>query len=230
LIQRQKTQSNKQQPASLEQLKQPMKNSSLKGLLAAALLLVSSNVFAQSTPVTATTSANAEIIQLITVAQVEGRQLEFSRVASGVAKTIATDGSVSFGGAQGINSGDESSAAFVITKATEIPVLLTVSGLGNLVDPAGETTTEGSENGLPLNVLSASYTIDAVVDLALEGQGVEIPVSGLTAELQINDDAAVDALNDVETMYVRIGGTVTPTAGQAPGSYTKQITLSAVYN
>jgi hypothetical protein len=209
---------------------QPMKNSTLRGLFAASLLLVTSNVFAQSAPVQGTTNANAEIIQLITVAQVADRELEFSRVASGVAKTIATDGTVSFGGSQGINSGDETSAAFVITKATEIPVLLTVSGLDNLVNASGDTEIN-SANSLPKNVLAATYTIDAVVNLsATTAQGVTVPVSGLNAELQINAAPAVEALNEAGTMYVRIGGTVTPTASQDPGNYTKQITLTAVYN
>jgi hypothetical protein len=192
-----------------------MKNSSLKGLLAAALLLVSSNVFAQSAPVTENADASAIIVQPITI-QNTG-DLVFSTVAAGVSKTVNTLGQPSFGG-NGIATGDESAASFELNKAAEIPVLLTVSGLDSL------SGTEGAAG----EILATTYVVDAATALTATTADENFPANGASRNLQLG--TATVALNEANTIFVRIGGTVLPKANQKQGTYTGLITLTAVYN
>jgi hypothetical protein len=120
-------------------LNRPMKNSILRGLFAASLILVSSNAFAQNAAAPATLVASAEILQQIELAQVS--PLNFGTLAAGKIKTVNTQSEVTLDG--GTPDG-ETAGVFSVTKAPGFSVTLTLSGLINLPKEvgSGEIITE----------------------------------------------------------------------------------------
>jgi hypothetical protein len=158
--------------------------------------------------------ADATVLELITVAQVPGRNLSFSTVTAGITKTVTTSGTVTAGTA----TSQEKSAAFRITKAASVPSQLTVSGLENLV---GIEAIAGTQ-------LLTSYVVDIAGNLDPQSGAIDFGSAGQPSRtLDIDNASPLYADGEI---FVRIGGTVSPTGAQAPGTYNREITLTAVYN
>jgi spore coat protein U-like protein len=208
-----KTQTNKQQPASLNQ---PMKNTTLRGLFAAALVLVSSSAFAQSTA-NASASASARVIEPVTVTKAD--TLNFGNVAPSITKVIGVDGTVLVGTV----SGGEMSAKFDITKGQNVPLFLGLSLPSALVD---------GSNSLPISFSDEASTklgdftnFDAANCSTAE---VITPATSSTwFDVQGTPQACAYRSKEFQ---VRIGGRVSPASSQAAGLYSGTITLTATYN
>ena len=201
-----------------------MKNSSLKGLLAAALLLVSSNVFAQNEPVVSeAATSSAVVLQNIEITKDEN--LNFGTLAAGNTKTVSTIGVVSGAFA----TGDEKAALFTLTKGSNVPFTMTVD-----FEPLDRVDGVG-ENAVT-SVLPTVYTVEAISTEPLsEAVSFQGNAAALTRVLEVagvafsqNPDPKTLAVTT--ELNVRIGGTVSPVANQAAGLYSGTITLTAVYN
>jgi spore coat protein U-like protein len=197
-----------------------MKNSSLKGLLAAALLLVSSSAFAQSTA-NASASASARVIEPVTVTKAD--TLNFGNVAPSITKVIGVDGGVLVGTV----SGGESSAKFDITKGQNVPLFL------GLTLP---TALTAGSNSLPISFADQGSDVlgdlsqFAVNEVSLAGCSVET-LTPTTNETWFDVQESPQACAYRSTEFrVRIGGRVIPASSQVSGLYTGTITLTATYN
>jgi len=197
-----------------------MKNTTLRGLFAAALVLVSSSAFAQSSA-NASASASARVIEPVTVTKAD--TLNFGNVAPNITKVIGVDGGVLVGTV----SGDEMSAKFDITKGQNVPLFLGLSLPSALVD--------GNNNTLPI-----SFTDEGSTQLGDLGTFVNTFGAACSALEPITPSTNATWYNVQSTpqacayrskgFQVRIGGRVSPASAQTAGLYSGTITLTATYN
>lgn len=159
---------------------------------------------AQSNTANALIAGNAQIIQAMAVTgQVA---LDFGLVSQGSNKTIGLTNNVT-----GLpNIGTQTTGRFLVSAAATTSVDLTFTTPTNLVS--------GSNN-----LLIEDYTYAHDIDNdATSGT----TFTGGTTDITFPTNV-VETVNGV---YVFIGGTVKPTASQATGAYTANITLTATYN
>jgi hypothetical protein len=198
-----------------------MKNSILRGLFAASLLLVSSNAFAQNAAVPASLLASAEILTQIQLADVS--PLKFGTLAAGKSKTVTTQ---SVATVDNGTIGGETAGVFSVTKAPGFSVTLTLSGLIDL--------PKVDANGAPIVgdgafAIDTDYQADIVgVDDDLVAGVTSFVISGATSSVTV-DNTLATLFGDGE-IFVRIGGTLTPDANLTSGDYQTTITLNAIYN
>lgn len=196
-----------------------MKNTTLRGLFAASLILVSSSAFAQSTA-NASASASALVIEPVTVTKADS--LNFGNVAPNIIKVIGVDGGV----VTGTVSGGESSAKFDITKGQNVPLSLGLSL---------PTELASGNNNLPISFTDESTTVLGDLGNFTFTAGDPCTVlepltpSTNTSWLDVQATPTACAYRS-KGFQVRIGGRVTPDPSQPAGSYSGTITLTATYN
>ncbi|MEX0680852.1 MAG: DUF4402 domain-containing protein [Balneolales bacterium] len=154
-------------------------------------------------------TASASVTSAVTVTGAENIQFG-NIVPSTNARTVSGDGTVT-----GDNAGDDTGAQpgrFDVTKGPETPVTLTFSALTALTDDTETLTFSYGENSY-LSTSDSEVLNGVVFD----------PASVL-------DISSESTYVTASTFSVFVGGTVTPTADQAEGTYTGSITLTVEYN
>jgi hypothetical protein len=192
-----------------------MKNSSLKGLLAAALVLVSSSAFAQQSD-DAIISAKATVVNPIVVEF--GQDLVFGNVTPGNEKTVSSTGVSSK------PTGGEQAGGFIITKGgnTEVQVLFALPTqliTGTIAEPG---------NTMPI----AFEATDA------RFSNSDSPAANGADHLVFNPNSLITLVNAEATapyftssaFYVYLGGKVTPVDDQVAGEYKADVKLTLTYN
>jgi hypothetical protein len=187
-----------------------MKNTTLRGLFAAALVLVSGSAFAQQGSNDAI-SAKATVVQPVAV---EGtKDLIFGNVTPGNVKTISSIGVPS------LATGGEQAGEFAITKGSNTEVIVaftlpTVLSFGQLTLPIAFETTDARFSN---SESAAANGLDHLVfnpntNQTLGNTGSSAPFFGTNA------------------FWVYLGGKVTPAVSQAAGDYAADVTLTVTYN
>ncbi len=160
------------------------------------------SVVAQNTA-NAIASGKAEIVQSMAVTkQVD---LDFGLVAQGANKTIGLTNNVT-----GLpQQGTQTTGRFLVSAAKGTNVDLTFTTPTNLVNGSNNLLIEDYTYGWHIaNSFAGTTFINGTTDITFP-------------------DNIVESVNGI---YVFIGGTVKPTANQAIGNYTANITLTATYN
>jgi hypothetical protein len=216
-----KTQPNKQQPASL---KQPMKNTTLRGLFAAAFVLVSGSAFAQGFNTSnASITANAKVLQPVIVTAVQS--LEFGNVTPNNVKAINTQGGVQVGIA-GADETGERQGIFNITKGTASEVLLSFQL------PSVLNGDEAGNTGATMTISFATDEDGTYAKLATDLAGTANALAWDPTEtiLLENGEQSTQPYYLVNEFWVNLGGKLTPTDVQKQGKYKGTVILTASYN
>jgi hypothetical protein len=209
-------------------LNRTMKNSILRGLFAAALLLVSSSAFAQDGSTDdAQTTANANVLVAVEVEAPES--LEFGNVTPNNIKAISTAGTV-VAGIAGTNGLDERAALFTVTKGTFSEVLLefdlpsVLNGSGSAANQTLEIYFNGdAPQGAGKYALLQTDDVSAQWD-PTTSVGTTEPNAILLSAVDYQDFFEKGAFT------LKLGGRVEPDPAQVAGSYSGTITLTATYN
>lgn len=118
-------------------------------------------------------------------------------------------------------------------------------GVPTTVDPAGASSGAWQVTGTANALVSIAFTLPANLNNTQAVPGVTLPVSfGGTAarwRRSVNDPAGATAFDPSvgttgrfgpppnPTLYVWLGGTVSPAAGQLPGIYTNNVIVTLAY-
>jgi hypothetical protein len=192
-----------------------MKNTTLRGLFAASLLLVSSSAFAQqgSNDVIA---AKATVVQPVAV---EGtKDLVFGNVTPGNVKTV------SFIGVPSLATGGEGAGEFAITKGGNTEVLVNFDLPTQLITG----TIEEPGNTMPIAFETTDARFSNSENAAALGDD----------HLVFNPNTPITLVNASSTapyftssaFWVYLGGKVTPANSQAAGEYQADVKLTVTYN
>ena len=201
-----------------------MKNTTLRGLFAASLLLVSSSAFAQDGSTSnASISANAKVLQPVIVTAVQS--LEFGNVTPNNVKAISVTGDVVVGIA-GADNEAERQGIFNITKGTGSEVLLSF---------ALPSVLNGDEAGNTGETLAISFATDedgiyAKLATNLAGDASALAWDPTATILLANGGQSTQPYFVTNEFWVNLGGKITPAAAQVQGNYTGTVTLTATYN
>ncbi len=162
------------------------------------------------TPVVLGITGHADVQALITITS--GVPLEFGNVTPGNVKAIGTANNILHGQAGGLT---ETSGSWTVGKGANTQVTLAFTLPDNLVNGSYQ---------LPITFSDYSTTKLGKIGTKDVSLG-----STLTPSFVIN---SVDYNSEYQSssILVKVGGTVSPIALQASGSYSAAITLSATYN
>lgn len=174
-------------------------------MLAGAMVLAMSTVSkAQSDNITA-------VAEVVANLEVSGeRNLDFSQVARGLAKTIAADndGDVT---TTGPSDGDETSGRFDITGPAGVNITIRFTSIPAQLEGQGDAEGESLEITYTSNW--ANFETIGTLNPVDVGEGVDTDINDFSGEVA-----------------VFLGGTVDPGAEQELGTYQAEITLEAVFN
>ena len=186
---------------------------SFKSILIAALSLTVSNGLMAQASQNANINANATVIQGISVTGQEA--LEFGTVVAGEVKTIELNGDISAGDNTSVDGVIGNQAGrFLVSAAATSGVTLSFTNIPNTLSNGSETMGITYTAGWSNNI-DATSTTEVDVTEAVTTDIISFPENDLSG---------------TNGIYVFLGGTVTAVSGQAPGVYTAEVTMSAVYN
>ncbi|HEX9165396.1 MAG TPA: DUF4402 domain-containing protein [Gemmatimonadales bacterium] len=130
--------------------------------------------------------------------------------------------------------------ALTVSAGGDLDFGLVVAGVNKTITPsaggAGKFTIEGQAN----QAINVSFT---ALPATLTGAGPAIPISytgvwngtndagtGTSFSPSVGLNVANQALSGAGFMYLFLGGTVSPAAGQTPGLYQGTVTIEVAYN
>ena len=182
--------------------------------LFAAISLISTfalSNFVQAQNASNTIAANATVVGAISVAATQ--TLEFGNLAVSGPKTISLAGA----GSGGVTGGTQQQGIFTIQKGANTSVDLTYTAIPSA-----------------LNILSGTALLP-ITYVSTWGTSPTTGVGGTTVSVVLNDITIVPQNTAAATIYVHLGGTVTPdlTPGSTmttAGVYAANVTLKAEFN
>jgi len=192
----------------------------ISGLLAAILLFgLAPNVNAQDNfSISQEITVKAAVFANLAFDDANKRDLDFSSLSQGIAKTILPN-ALSDVETTGPTTGDETSGIFEITGPTGASIDISYTILPAAL--SGPTVGEGAAL-LPIVYTSNYHVLTGTDEGTDEGTAVTVAVAG--------SNTIEDGKFPAGGIRVYLGGTVTPGALQAPGSYTTTVTLQAIFN
>jgi hypothetical protein len=189
----------------------------MKTIICAAFIAVIGLGYS-STEVNAQDSGNldvkAEVFANLTFNDANKRDLQFSSLSQGIAKTIAANGAGTVTTA-GPKTGSETSGRFEISGPTNGDVSIRFTTIPANLDEDGTGTAT-----MPVTYTSNYHVLTG----GAEGTATTVAVTANTAT-RING-----GLFPAGGIRVYLGGTVTPGESQTTGSYTTTVTLQAIFN
>lgn len=188
-----------------------MKNSILRGVFAASILLVTGSVaFGQAQGDNGTITASADVVQPVVV---DGtKNLIFGNVTPG------NDKSVSYTGVSSQPTGGEQAGEFTITKGsnTEASVAFTLP-----------TVLDSGDNELAISFATDDARFSNSESLTAEG--LDHLAFDPNQSIVLSNNAGTAPFFGSNAFWVYLGGTVAPLTGQPAGTYTADVILTVTY-